>query len=313
MNKLHILNGSSKGRSFPLNADEFSIGRSPGNDIQIEGVSVSRKHAQLIKKQDKYFIKDLNSKNGIYIDGNKMNPGERCEVTEGELISIGLIAIAIIKDELETESSLAETAAVPEGVSAKELSILDEMDFSDLSDDIEEIDPQDRPMSSKKNLELIYKVSRILMTTMQSTASVNNILGEILHFVLDLLTRIDRGAFILIDEETGEITKIIPITKKNGLKKQKMFSQTIVDRVLRKRKPVIMYDTLDEKETDLSESMVAMSIRSVMCIPMISNAKIRGVIYVDSLKRPYGFRSEDLALLNALSTAAAFAIEKSPL
>ena len=93
----------------------------------------------------------------------------------------------------------------------------------------------------------------------------------------------------------------------------KMYSQTVVDRVVTERKPVIMLDTLNEDEIDLSESMVTMSIRSVMCVPLISNQKMRGVIYVDSLNRPYGFRSEDLFLLSALSIPAAFAIEKTSL
>ena len=48
-----------------------------------------------------------------------------------------------------------------------------------------------------------------------------------------------------------------------------------------------------------------------MCIPMISNSKIQGVLYVDSLDRPYRFRSEELFLLNALRIPAALAMEKA--
>jgi len=154
-------------------------------------------------------------------------------------------------------------------------------------------------------------VSGVLMKTLKNDESINRILEVILTYILDLLKRIDRGAFILIDDDTREISKIIPITKKSGDDAPKMYSQTIVERVVSERKPVIMLDTLDEDEIDLSESMVSMSIRSVMCVPLISNQKMRGVIYVDSLNRPYGFRSEDLFLLTALSIPAAFAIEKT--
>jgi GAF domain-containing protein len=48
-----------------------------------------------------------------------------------------------------------------------------------------------------------------------------------------------------------------------------------------------------------------------MCVPLISKAEIRGVIYVDSLQKPYGFRREDLSLLTALSSPAAIAIENA--
>ena len=47
-----------------------------------------------------------------------------------------------------------------------------------------------------------------------------------------------------------------------------------------------------------------------MCLS-ISKSQTRGIIYVDSIKKPYGFRKEDLALLTALSSPAAIAIENA--
>jgi transcriptional regulator with GAF, ATPase, and Fis domain len=209
------------------------------------------------------------------------------------------------------DSILLDTIISSKDISENELEILDSMDLSALVSEDDETPVQDRPMTSEKNVELIYKVSGVLMKTLKNDESINRILEVILTYILDLLKRIDRGAFILIDDDTREISKIIPITKKSGDDTPKMYSQTVVERVVSERKPVIMLDTLDEDEIDLSESMVSMSIRSVMCVPLISNQKMRGVIYVDSLNRPYGFRSEDLFLLTALSIPAAFAIEKT--
>jgi len=311
MPKLFILNGPHKGRSFPLKGNEISMGRSPNNDIQVEGVSVSRTHAKLIRKEDKYVIQDLKSKNGVFINGEKLGPGVECEVSEGQLISLGKIAISLMEDFQGQDSILLDTIISSKDISQNELEILDSMDLSALVSEDDETTVQDRPMTSEKNVELIYRVSGVLMKTLKNDESINRILEVILTYILDLLKRIDRGAFILIDDDTREISKIIPITKKSGDDAPKMYSQTIVDRVVSERKPVIMLDTLDEDEIDLSESMVSMCIRSVMCVPLISNQKMRGVIYVDSLNRPYGFRSEDLFLLTALSIPAAFAIEKT--
>jgi len=313
MPKLFILNGPHKGTSFPLKGKELSIGRSPNNDIQVEGISVSRRHAKLIKKDNKYFIKDLKSKNGVFINGVKLGTGGECEVKEGQLISLGKIAISLLEDFSGHESALLDTIIYSKDISENELEVLDSMDLSSLVSEEDEMIVQDRPLTSEKNVELIYKVSSVLMKTLTDDESINRILKEILIYILDLLKRIDRGAFILIDDDTGEVSQIIPITKKSSGDMSKMYSQTVVDRVVTERKPVIMLDTLNEDEIDLSESMVTMSIRSVMCVPLISNQKMRGVIYVDSLNRPYGFRSEDLFLLSALSIPAAFAIEKTSL
>lgn len=89
------------------------------------------------------------------------------------------------------------------------------------------------------------------------------------------------------------------------------YSKTIVERVIRTAKPVSMADTSKEEEMNLSDSMKALNIRSVMCVPLISRGNMHGAIYVDSLNAPHGFRKEDLFLLVGLSSPAAVAIENA--
>ena len=168
-----------------------------------------------------------------------------------------------------------------------------------------ESSPQDRPMTPQKNMELIYKASNALMESINVNEDIHEILKRILNYLLDLLQRVDRGVFILIDSETKEISELIP-----GIRS---YSRTIVDRVMREGKAVVMLDTFSEDKVDLSESMEIMKVRSVMCVPLISRSQVKGAIYVDSLNRPYGFRKEDLSLLTALSVPAAFAIENASL
>ena len=69
MSKIYIVSGPDKGRSFDIKGDTICIGRSPGNNIQIKDKSVSRKHLKIIRRGDKYFVEDLKSKNGTFING----------------------------------------------------------------------------------------------------------------------------------------------------------------------------------------------------------------------------------------------------
>jgi GAF domain-containing protein len=50
---------------------------------------------------------------------------------------------------------------------------------------------------------------------------------------------------------------------------------------------------------------------SAVCVPLINRAQIRGVIYLDTIGKTNGFRSEDLELLNALSSIIALIIDNS--
>ena len=180
-------------------------------------------------------------------------------------------------------------------------------DFIDLSGDLGDTGLFNRPGTTPKNLEFIYKVTSALMESFR----INEILERILDYIFDLFKRIDRGAIILLDSETGEISEIISRSTKKNEASTKTFSRTIVERVIKERKAITMTDTMDEERVDLSKSMEIMKIRSVMCVPLISRSQVRGVVYVDSVGKPYGFRNEDLSLLTALSSPAAIAIENA--
>ena len=79
-----------------IDQDEIIIGRDSGNDIQIDNVAVSREHARIIRGPNFYFIEDLNSTNGTFVNGKKINKKFLQEVDE---ISIGKHSLQIILEE----------------------------------------------------------------------------------------------------------------------------------------------------------------------------------------------------------------------
>ncbi len=290
MIKLYTMDGSDEGQSFDLNADTIYVGRSAFNHVQMKDKFVSRKHLRIVKRGNKYFVKDLKSKNGTFVNGEAIRPGVELQVGEGVPIVLGMSVLCLGKACLDS--------VIP---------FLDSIDLSKEITDSETVIVQDRPMTSQKNMELIHKVSDVLM----KSTDINEILQKILDYILDLLKRVDRGVIILIHPETKEVSEVIPKSRESGDRTHKGYSRTIVERVVREGRPIMMLDTLSEDEGDRSESMEMMRVRSVMCVPLISRSKIRGVIYVDSVNRPHGFRNDDLSLLTALSSSAAIAIENA--
>ena len=293
MAKIYITNGPDKGQSFDLEMATISVGRSPDNDLQVNDRSASRKHLLVLTRANKYFIQDLNSKNGTFVNGKRISSGRELEIKEGLPVSLGKTVICL-----------------GNASSRHQLDTLNAAGLSRTTVEKAEGFAQDRPMTPQKNMELLYKVSHALMQSLNLNENISEILEKILHYILDLLKRIDRGAFIIVDAETGEITRSIPILK-NRSNDAVTYSRSIVDQVMREGKPIIILDTLSSDRTDLSESLETMKIRSVMCVPLISRSKLKGVIYVDSINHPYGFRKEDLSLLTALGIPAAFAIENA--
>jgi pSer/pThr/pTyr-binding forkhead associated (FHA) protein len=80
-------------KELKIDQDEIIIGRDSGNDIQIDNEAVSREHAKIISGPNYYLIEDLNSTNGTFVNGKKINKKFLQEVDE---ISIGKHSLQIV-------------------------------------------------------------------------------------------------------------------------------------------------------------------------------------------------------------------------
>lgn len=73
------------GNSFEL-GDELTMGRSAGCQITLDDTYVSQLHTRVFRREDRYFVEDLGSTNGTYLNRNKVasptpvNPGDRIQV-----------------------------------------------------------------------------------------------------------------------------------------------------------------------------------------------------------------------------------------
>ena len=80
--KLEIVNGA------------YTIGRSANNDIRLDDSVISRKHAMLIIENDEFFIEDLESRNGVFINGIRIRNRE--QIYSGYLLKFGNIIFKFI-------------------------------------------------------------------------------------------------------------------------------------------------------------------------------------------------------------------------
>lgn len=70
----------------------LNIGRGDGSDIKLDGLQISNHHARLIKTDAGIIIEDLNSTNGIYVNGQKIS---RLAVTPADAVQIGTFQIRL--------------------------------------------------------------------------------------------------------------------------------------------------------------------------------------------------------------------------
>jgi hypothetical protein len=290
MIKLYLMDRLEEIQSFDLEKDIIYLGRSPGNDIRLTDPYVSSRHLKISKREGNYFVQDLGSKNGTFINGVLVSSNAEMEVAEGVAITMGISVICLGRACLESVMPFLE-------------SIFD----SEELDEVESPATLDRPMTLKRNMELISNVSNVL----RDPLSLNEVLEKILSYIFDLLQRIDRGVILLKDAETGQVTEVLSRYKNGSRSDSPNYSRTIVRRVMSEGKAFKVLDTFRADRAELSDSIELMRIKSALCVPMISRSQVRGVIYLDSIKEPYGFRNDDLSLLTALGNSAAIAVENA--
>lgn len=296
MNKLYVIDGPHRGNSFTLNDDITTVGRSRDNDICLSEIGVSLHHAKLVKKQGKIFILDVSSFQGVFIDGQKIEAGMEVEIRKGNRFVVGNSVLSLQKE--ATGENLAqayptETQKTPFDTSESLLEKHESRDYA-------------------PTVGLLLRISNIFA----KSQDIRDLFQEVIDQIMDLLIRINRGAILLMDQDTGQLEEVVSKTRigpKAGPLPKINYSRTVVDRVMEEGEPVMMPNTSLADEADLSEGMQVMNVMSVMCVPLKVEGETRGIIYVDSIELPYGFRKEDLQLLGGLADTAAVAIQNAQL
>lgn len=84
---LTVREGPERGRQLAVESQSLTIGRAPGNDLTIQHAEIGRYHAVMVWETDCWLVQDLNSPNGTFVNGQRIN--KRHPVREGDVISLG--------------------------------------------------------------------------------------------------------------------------------------------------------------------------------------------------------------------------------
>lgn len=93
---------SSSGEKIHINKPIYSIGKDINSmDYVLGNASVSRNHATIYVEDDKFYIADNDSTNGTTIEGIRLQKGERAELDDGDIISLGNEVFQVLLEKKE--------------------------------------------------------------------------------------------------------------------------------------------------------------------------------------------------------------------
>lgn len=271
------------------------IGRSVDCDVTISDAAASRHHVEIRKEGDSFYWKDLGSTNGTILNGAQMFEGV---LQDGDRFQIGETLLVFEVEEVltgeGTDSTLFQTLINGEGRPIERT-------------------PED--LRTEKLLRAVYAVTNQIATNFEVCTLVDQILetsmqaidaqrGTILFAGSDqeeLLPCPTCGKFHLIQE--GRLRHI----DREGVQ----ISRTVAHRVLSRGESVLYQDAQSADELSAAASILALNLRSIICVPLRGKYGILGLLYVDTDRPDRVYTREDMLLTTAVGNSAGLALENA--
>jgi len=287
--RFFYLNEAGKECQATITPPRLSLGRSSGNDLVIGPMYVSKFHAEVLVQDGEYVLRDLGSKMGTYLNGNRI---QQAKLKNGDRIQLG--------------------GAQGTGLSFRSGDLLQSLlSRSDTKTDVG---------LSLNGFEDIGK----LFATLRALTSIS-VLDEVLAMVVDSaieLTGAEHG-FIMLKEKNGEL-KIRCARNKNKQPLDEEFFQTsqrVPYNVLKTGRPEVIRDLNFAEESESHDNTQQLGLRSISCVPLRYLAvrdsdltptgvqtEIIGVLYVDSSNIASRMSDSRIDALETLAAEAAMAI-----
>ena len=169
--------------------------------------------------------------------------------------------------------------------------------------------------------EDLHKVLKRLQTMCQVSTALgairdqSQLMQKILDCLLDIFPAANR-AFILLRESHSQ--NLIPVGVKQrhgeqGPKEDLALSQSIIQEVLTHKRSILSVDAMDDDRFSQKASIIDLSIRSMMCAPLLVGDELMGLIQVETHHSHQPFMPEDLQVLTGLSSLVAIAVKNTQL
>jgi sigma-B regulation protein RsbU (phosphoserine phosphatase) len=296
---LKFVQGSEQ-KDLVMTRTPFTVGRKVDKDLVIADPRVSRDHAQISQEGQEFFLVDLGSKHGTFVNGERI---QRQKLERGDRLEFGARDSAYLL--FNPGSNKSNTAR-------EFLSQISGMQIKPEATDLEKLKIF---LEAARKLNTVGVRDEILMTMLDTTLE---------------LTSAERAYVFLKDEEGKLRLAAGRNSNKEALLDDKTISHSILEESLRSNSEFLLTDTSRSLDLAGRQSIVAYDLRTVLCIPLrkvqvqasrdaqtpvpaANAAEAVGVLYVDSRFASRDLSDVDGGILKLIATEAASLIENARL
>jgi sigma-B regulation protein RsbU (phosphoserine phosphatase) len=300
MAEIQVLTADGESRTLRLTNERVIIGRSREADVYLPDQWLSRRHAEIQRRADGYYIVDLGSKNGTLLNDQRV---EQQRLAAGDVIALGDHRLTFVDD---APALPAEEALMPPGTRV----------FS-ARDMLKGIAAPDAAPERAGREARIVKVLMSAANALFAHRPIDEIFEQILTLLLDAVPAAERAAILLL--EGAPQRPVIKASRSRRGEAITSVSSSIARKVVEERVVLLMPNVFDDSRLREQESIVAAGIRSALCAPLWYRAPdadqdvVIGLVYLDTSRRAQPFGPDDQPIVAALASVAAAKIENARL
>ncbi len=296
LTELIIRDLDGKTVTLPLDRDRIALGRSTANELCYpDDIGLSRQHLVLVRKEGQWQVEDLGSKNGTLLNGRRVEGSAPFRL--GDQIAAGHLIIEFADGTKAAENEV-EFVDNSESFSTTATTVVANLDTA-LGP---RFDDQNKTyvMQSSQQMQALIRAGREL--------AAHNSLAELFQVIMDLsVDAVMAGRGVLMTLEGSELE--VRVARGAGFK----ISSTVRDLVINEKKSLLVSDVQLDQALREQMSIVAHNVKSIIAVPLQTNDRVIGLIYLDSPNALRQFSSEDLNLLTVMANVAAIRIEHARL
>lgn len=312
MAKLEIIQGPNKGEIFVLE-DDSTIGRSLKNSISLLDGRASRQHARVFREGEDYFIMDLKSANGTFLNSRPIVPEKPFKLNQSDEIQISSTRLKFtLHDDSEKSSTLSQFDGLSVRVSgddggSKSPSVNMSLDASMSMVAVRPEEHSDKGLQDAvKRLQAMCQVSIALGSIVES----EKLMAKIIDCIFDLFQHAERAFIMLKDKNRDKLVPVAARSRKQDVGSDEIaVSKSIINEVVTNKRSILSNDAMSDDRFSNQMSVVNFSIRSMICAPLLVGEDILGFIQVDTASGVKSFSEEDLEILTGISSQAAIAVK----
>ena len=278
----------------------MAIGTDARNTIRLEDSTVSPQHCVIESHDGKVVLTDLESHFGTFVNGI---PVKDRELKSGDQIAVGNSVFLYEIEKLHSAASSPVQISAPEPLNLKVLQFrpheLHNLDAASLA-------TLPQPARVARNLNTLLQISRALGSLRDEAA----LPWQLLAMIFDVIPA-ERGAILLTEDGSPDIRSQVAWDRLHGPEHSVPINQEIVRRVIEEKVSLLDSGPAISNSSHLARPDHPTEQRTRLCVPMLSNEKVIGLIYLESSTLTTALSEDDFQLLSAIAGLLVIGIENA--